>query len=30
MAATSAAEVLRSDLIDRIDLRMVGEGRDGR
>jgi uncharacterized membrane protein YkgB len=30
MAATSAAEVLRSDLIDRIDLRMVGEGRDER
>jgi hypothetical protein len=27
MAATSAAEALRSDLISRIDLRVVGEGR---
>src|ERR1700687_3985421 len=29
MAAMSAAEVLRSDLISRIDLRVVGDRRDG-
>jgi hypothetical protein len=26
MAAISAAELLRSDMIDRIDLRVVGDG----
>jgi hypothetical protein len=29
MAAMSAAEVLRSDLISRIDLQVVGDRRDG-
>src|SRR3984893_3735221 len=29
MAAMTAAEVLRSDLISRIDLRVVGDRRDG-